>query len=402
MSLGCKIVLFYDTRYNNPMKRLHFLLAAGDRYDVKTVLLYRFHLVLVAVNIIAVVIDTGAGRTINAWIESGVTFFLLLNAWYLLKSRHMQSAALLFLLIVAAGLFTQMWVTHFRTMSVIFVLLLPLTTMPFIPMRHSFVIEIVMVAVMALLLYMEYLHNPANPIIQHPKALFNLGYAAAIIYLFGLLYHFAILKTFNELDASNRQKALLLKEVYHRVKNNLNVIASIIGLQAASLKGREKEHLLKSKIRIESIAMVHEMLYRSDDLEHIEFEAYLSRLSDLLLRMYGCRKKVEVVIETDVAALPLETMVQLGIMVNELITNSIKYAFDDRDGGKITIGLTKEDETLIFTYADNGKGVEQAEDFIESDSLGIKLIRLTAKQLGGDVNIEHVEGLRYTVRFKDG
>jgi two-component sensor histidine kinase len=92
-------------------------------------------------------------------------------------------------------------------------------------------------------------------------------------------------------------------------------------------------------------------------------------------------------------------MVQLGIMVNELITNSIKYAFDDHTDGQIMITLEKEEETYCFTYQDSGKGVEKVEEITEKNSLGIKLIQLTTKQLRGDLQIENLEGLTYTIRF---
>lgn len=384
------------------MEYLSSLLLSGKQYDIKTILLYRFHLVLIVVNIIAVLIDTSANRIANAWIETGVTLLLLVNIWYLLQTKRLKIAALFFLLIVTTALFIQIGISHFGTMSVVFVLLLPLTIMPFIPMRYAFFIEVSMMAVMGLMLYREYLTNPSNPIIQNPKALFHLGYTAAIIYIFGLLYHFSILKTFNELDASNRQKALLLKEVYHRVKNNLNIIASMIGLQTASLGDQEKEHLLKSKVRIESIAIVHEMLYRSDDLESIDFKAYTSRLTTLLISMYNYPNYIDISIQTTVKTLSLETMVQLGIMINELITNSIKYAFGNDGAGKIELTLTKEGNHYRLTYTDNGNGMDMHDHSKKKNSLGIKLIHLTAKQLQGNVSIKHNNGLTYIIRFKDG
>jgi two-component sensor histidine kinase len=286
-------------------------------------------------------------------------------------------------------------------MSVVFVLLLPLTTMLFMRLSVSLLIELGMVVIMVLMLYAEQHINPSNPILQNPKALFHLAYAAAIIYIFGLLYHFSILKTLAELDASNRQKELLLKEVHHRVKNNLNVIASIIGLQANTLGKDEKEQLMKSKMRIESIAMVHQMLYRSDDLDHIEFVDYVQHLSDLLLKMYGKQEKVEVEIESEVEPLSLDTMVQLGIMINELLTNSIKYAFGE-SGGSIRIEMLKRNGEYMFTYEDDGRGVSDTEDLYGGNSLGLKLIKLTARQLRGDVEILNPGGLKYIVRFKDG
>ena len=403
---GCYHTLFHHflfsyTRYNKIMNYLSSLLLARLHYDVKTVLLYRFHLVLIVVNIIAILIDTGAQRTTNAWIETGVSLLLITNVCYLLKTKRLQSAAILFLVIVATGLFIQIWLSHFGTMSVIFVLLLPLTAMPFIPLRYTFMIEAAMITVMAVMLYQEYLVNPENPIFQNPKALFHLGYTALIIFLFGLLYHFSIRKTLEELDTSNKQKELLLKEVHHRVKNNLNVIASIIGLQTRQLSTEEQEELLKSKVRIESIAMVHEMLYRSDDLTGIDFASYAHKLSDLLLKMYGKHDTISVKIESDVTALPLETMIQLGIMINEMLTNSIKYAFRQQtDHNKtITMTLHKEAEAYHFCYEDNGQGVGDTEGLMQSRSLGIKLVHLTAKQLGGTVEISSPKGLKYDIRF---
>ena len=380
---------------------LHNVCLSHSGKDSKTILLYRFHLVVILINILATIVDLSADRYQNAWIDISVAVLLSLSALWLRRGAHVQATALFFLLVLSIALFTQIWLSHFGTMSVVFVLLLPLTTMLFVRLSVSLLIELMMIAIMALLLYAEYRNNPSNPIFQNPKALFHLAYAAAIIYIFGLLYHFSIFKTLEELDASNRQKELLLKEVHHRVKNNLNVIASIIGLQAASLDKNEKEQLLKSKVRIESIAMVHEMLYRSEDLNRIRFVEYMRRLSDLLLKMYSRKSDVVVEIESGIESLPLEVMVQLGIMTNELLTNSIKYAFWG-SGGIIRIDLRDEGDSYLFCYEDDGRGVADTEQLFVGSSLGLKLIRLTAKQLGGDVDVSSSEGLKYTIRFKHG
>lgn len=366
--------------------------------DAKAVLLYRFHIVVILVNLLAVMIDLGAGRAISIWIETGVVSTLSLNAFWLYHKRDVSLAAYVFLAVISGALFAQIWHNHFGTMSVVFALLLPLTVMPFIRLTYSLMIEIAMVMGMALLLYLEYRNNPANPIIQNPQALFHLAYAALIIYIFGLLYHFSILKTLKELDASNLQKELLLKEVHHRVKNNLNVIASIVGLQANRLGGSEKEQLLKSKTRIESIAMVHEMLYKYENFENIEFESYIKQLSQLLLRMYSRAHNVTIVIKTNMQFMPLDVMIQLGMITNELLTNSIKYAFGDQPG-TITVELIDEGKRCKFIYRDDGMGVENLSDFLKSKSLGIKLIHLSAKQIAATVEITNHNGLNYEIGF---
>ncbi len=367
----------------------------------KEILLYRFHITIIFVNFIASVIDFFSGRTFNAVVELLVVFALFLNLYYLRRYSYVEKASYIFLAIISFALFSIIYMNHFASMSVVFVLLLPLTTMLFIRFKYSLIIEIILFCVMAVLLYMEYLNNPSNPLVQNPQALFNLAYTALIIFVFGLLYHFSITKTFDELDASNRQKEMLLSEVHHRVKNNLNVIASIIGLQASSLLPDEKEQLLKSKLRIESMAMVHEMLYKSEDLENIDFYSYMRRLCDLQLNLSSKNKKINVDISCGGEQLGLEVMIQLGIIANELLTNSIKYAFKDEQGA-IKISLSSKDKKYHFTYSDNGIGVLDTAKLLKAKSLGIKLIHLAARQLNGSVMLTSQNGLHYEIEFENG
>ena len=365
----------------------------------KEVLLYRFHYAVIIVNILAIGIDLYLQRYFNAIIEFIAVSLLVLSLFLLHKKENFQYSAYLFLAILTSALLTQIYINHFATMSVVFVLLLPLTTMLFIRLKHSAFISIGIFIAISSLLYIEYLTNPDNQLVHNTQALFNLAYAAIIIYIFGLLYHFSILKTFDELDESNRQKELLLSEVHHRVKNNLNIIASIIGLQAMSQKDTEKEQLLKSKVRIESIAIVHEMLYEYDDFENIDFYSYMQRISNLLLGMYADDTHISVEISSLRKSLSLNSMVQLGIITNELFTNSIKYAFDKK--GTIKIGLKEENGVYTFLYYDDGRGVDDIQELDKSKSLGIKLIRLAVKKLKGELLIQNEEGLSYEVKFKD-
>jgi len=368
--------------------------------DHKMTLLYRFHITLIVVNLLALGIDLVASRYANAAIEFSVIAALILSLWYLVRYQHLSISAYVFLFILSTALFTLIYINSFATMSVVFVLLLPLTTLLFIRLRYSLLLSVLLFTVMAALLYMESLNNPENPLIQNPQALFNLAYAAVIIYIFGLLYHFSIIKTFAELDASNRQKEMLLKEVHHRVKNNLNVIASIIGLQANRTEGKGKEQLRLSKTRIESIAMVHEMLYQCDDFEYIDFHAYMKQLSVLLLGMFSNQKKIHVNVEAREMRVPLEVMLQLGIIANELLTNSIKYAFE-KEGGTITIGLEHQDDGYVFICRDDGRGVEAPEALLRNNSLGVKLVHLCVKQLKGTLTLTSSQGLEYRITFEN-
>jgi len=366
--------------------------------DTKTVLLYRFHIVAIIINLFATFIDGYLQRYTNALIESSVVVLLLVSLWYLYRFERVKFSAYLFILTISSALFTLIYISHFATMSVVFILLLPLTTLIFLSLKESLLLTILYVITTASLLYLEHLNNPANPLAHNFNALFNLAYTAIIIYVFGLLYHFSILRTFNELDETNHQNVLLLKEVHHRVKNNLNMIAAIVGLHSNTLEGKEQEEMLKTQNRIESIAIVHEMLYRHDNFAQINFELYMKQLSNLLLSTYATDKQISIHIESHTKYLPLEIMVQLGIMVNEFITNSIKYAFPSNEG-KIDITLSHTEEGYLLVYQDNGIGHATPEALLKHKSLGIKLINLTAKQLKGSVETSSPSGLKFEVRF---
>jgi len=209
---------------------IHFLVDM-KHHDHKIVLLYRFHLVVIVINFIAFIIDMSTKRYSNVAIELAVSILLLLSLWYLRSKQKLKQSVYIFIAIVSIGLFTLIYLNHFATMSIVFILLLPLMTLLFLELKESLFISALLFAIMAILFYIESLNNPLNPLIQNPQAIFNLTYAALIVYVFGLLYHFSILRTFKELDSANRQKALLLKEVHHRTKNNMQIIISLLDIQ---------------------------------------------------------------------------------------------------------------------------------------------------------------------------
>jgi len=373
----------------------------GHYDDHRLTLLYRFHVAVIIVNILAIVIDLFSGRLQNVAIESAVVGLLSMNLWWLHHKGKLTEVVAVFLAVLSSALFTQIYINHFATMSVVFILLLPLTTMLFIKLKYSFLITMLFFLMMIFLLYLESVNNPDNPLIHNTQALFNLGYAAVIIYLFGLLYHLSMLRTFDELDDANRQQRLLLNEVHHRVKNNLNVIASMITLQSRRQDSAVKEELLKTQTRIESIAIVHEMLYQHEDFDNIDVGTYLKRLADLVFGLHGMRQQVHVEIEVEEIRLPLHIMVQLGIMVNELITNSYKYAFSEGKTGSIKMSLRTVESGYCFTYEDDGCGVEEPQKLQSRKTLGVRLIHLSVKQLMGEVQISSERGLKYEVEFPD-
>ena len=194
-------------------------------------------------------------------------------------------------------------------------------------------------------------------------------------------------------------KNLLIKEVHHRVKNNLQIIISLLRLQVDSFDNKElQEAMLVSEQRINAMSSVHEMLYTQDDISEIKAKEYFNALGNNIQTAYNTFENIIVTIETDVM-LNMERAIYTGLIINELLINSFKHAFD-KEGGEINISLIQKDTEYILTVKDNGVGGE----LIGSDkSLGMLLVKtLVTQQLRGSINTINDSGITHTIRFEKG
>lgn len=248
----------------------------------------------------------------------------------------------------------------------------------------------------------HYLYPQSNTVFTLTTTL-NMLLASLLILMFSLFYYFSTEVSYERLVHSNRQNEILLKEIHHRIKNNLNMIASILGLQIVSLKSERTENaseiLLKNKLRIEAIAKVHEALYNSHDLEKIDFSDYVNHLKDSISQSYG--RKIPLQIRGNSIALPLETMLNVGIIINELITNTIKHSLKNSHNTKdvINISLQKQFGMYILTYYEENNHRADLHKLENSQSLGMKLIRLTVKQMDAEMEIFQKNGLIFSIVF---
>jgi len=193
-----------------------------------------------------------------------------------------------------------------------------------------------------------------------------------------------------QIKASLAEKELLLKEIYHRVKNNLQVIFSLLNLQANNLSDTHaKAAIRESQNRIIAMSLIHEKLYQSNDLAHIELSEYVTSLAKSLLETY--RSEVgEVTLDIKIAAchLDIETAIPCGLILNELITNSLKYAYPQSQSGRLSIESSDSDaQQIILTIKDDGIGLPQDFELQRVASLGLKLVSNLAKQLRGEIKI---------------
>jgi two-component sensor histidine kinase len=201
-----------------------------------------------------------------------------------------------------------------------------------------------------------------------------------------------------QLNRALKAKSLLLKEVHHRVKNNLQIILSMIRLQSDKITNTiEKEKFTNIENRINAIAKTYNMLIVDENLDEIDMEEYIEALLlDIEESMFS--KSLNITLITDISAsLPLRKAVYIGIIINELVTNSYKYAFD-RGEGRISIKLYKKSQTYTLLVSDNGRGFVYNQ---KQESLGLKLIHsLILEQLKGKLSIETESSSNYKIEFK--
>jgi len=204
-----------------------------------------------------------------------------------------------------------------------------------------------------------------------------------------------------KLKGTIAEKEVLIKEVHHRVKNNLQIIISLIRLQASKVSDENlNSHLNETLNRIKSIALVHEMLYRSDDLSRIEFREYIDKITNSLRTIYSDKTRgININVCSDKVLFTVDKAVPCAIIINELVTNSIKHAFKKTKSGDITINMNRQKGFYTMKISDNGSGIGKDFNFEENDSLGMNLVSSLADQLDAKVSIENGIGTTFNFRF---
>ncbi|EQA70893.1 PAS domain S-box protein [Leptospira noguchii serovar Panama str. CZ214] len=207
-----------------------------------------------------------------------------------------------------------------------------------------------------------------------------------------------------KLKKTLEEKEVMLKEIHHRVKNNLQVVASLLSLQSEHYGNERISRILKEcERRIQSMALIHKELYQSENITKIDFYDYLNTLLVSLLHSFGKEKKVEFKISSKPNFVSIETAIPLGLIVNELATNSLKYAFSNGKDGLISVHLRLDVLESVLEVEDNGIGMPEEFDLDKSESLGLKLVEILARQLRGKFILlpsRKEKGTKFQVVFK--
>jgi PAS domain S-box-containing protein len=212
----------------------------------------------------------------------------------------------------------------------------------------------------------------------------------------------ALRQSEQKIRASLREKDVLLKEIHHRVKNNMQVIRSLLNLQDANIQDeRLKEYFRETRGRINAMALIHEMLYNSNLLSEIDLSAYVKGLVSGLVGMHNISpRRINVQVKAEHIYLGIDHAIPCGLVINELISNAFKHAFPDRTGEiRIDAFLISPDDIGLIVY-DNGVGIPAEVDIHKPKTLGLKIIwGLVERQLGGKVEIQREKGTRFTIQF---
>ena len=199
-----------------------------------------------------------------------------------------------------------------------------------------------------------------------------------------------------------KEKETLLHEIHHRVKNNMQVINSLLKLQSNNIENEQTKEILKdSQSRVYAMSAVHETLHGSESLSEIDLLSYLSKITTSIFQTYSTdSRRIELNSDINNSPIILNQAYPLGLIINELISNSLKYAFPDEREGKISVSLKKQDRELELIIVDDGVGMPDSFDWKNPNTLGLKLVRtLVENQLDGSIKMESNDGTKFTIKF---
>lgn len=349
------------------------------------------------VTFLAVPYDFFFGEMFDFYIDLSVSVISMASYFYYKKSKNniVVGSIMFWVIALAAFMFTLQY--NFNS-NIIYIILTPLIALLILPTRYVIVYIIIYQIAVAFLFWYGYNHYPENRFVFSLIGMVNYLFATLYLLAFWLFYHLAIERTFSEMKRLNREKTILLQELHHRVKNNFNLILSMLEMQQLySNQSCNKDFISCFKSRIDSIVVAHELLYDNRELNNINMQDYIPNLCRHILSGLASDKKVNLKLNIGPTVLSVDIVIYIGIIINEMITNTLKYALDCKKG-EIDIALSsKQDGTFILTYSDSG--CQKLDE--DSKGFGQMIIEMAAKQIGAKLEVARDNGLEYKLFAKD-
>jgi two-component sensor histidine kinase len=208
-------------------------------------------------------------------------------------------------------------------------------------------------------------------------------------------------KVEEQLRTSLQEKEVMLREIYNRVKNNMQIVSSLLRLQSSNIKSEMLPEMFKvAHNRIKSMALVHEGLYRSKDLARIDFSDYVKKLTTHLFSVYSpVSKNISLKLEVEEIYFDINTAIPCGLIINELVTNSLKHAFPEGESGEICVKIDENLDKYTVIVKDTGKGFPKDEDFLMAETLGMQLVTDLVEQINGTIRLDRKNGTKFKITF---
>ena len=346
------------------------------------------------VTFLAVLYDLFYGQMLDFYIDLSVSLIALASYFYYKRSKNNIVVGSIMFWVIALAAFAFNLQYHFDS-NIIYIILTPLIALLILPTRLIIIYVTIYQIAVGVLFWYGYHHYPENRLVFSMIGMANYIFATLYLFAFWLFYHLAIEKTFKEMKRLNREKTILLQELHHRVKNNFNLILSMVEMQYLySNQPCNKDFISSFKKRIDSIVVAHELLYVNRDLNSIDMQEYIPNLCNHIISGFANNKEVKLNLNIEPITLGVDIVIYLGIMVNEMITNTLKYALDCKKGA-IELSLSAKDGGFILNYRDSGcKKVDDA-----TEGFGTMVIEMAVKQIGGKLTVDRSSGLEYKLEI---
>ena len=348
--------------------------------------------------ILACIADFYIENHIDAYTELLFIILTVPSYWYYYHTKNIKIAKISILILATLPTYTLLVTNDFRVPF--FHITVPLGYFLLLSMKRSLIYVSIHQLIVISIYWWGYNYLPYRESFPALTILIAIALSSLLVVLFGIFYHIAIENSYSRLEKLNRRNSALLQEVHHRVKNNLNIISSLLGMQQVKQKNNHEiaDLLQKNRNRIDTIAMVHETLYAHKDFESIELYEYLYNLSHMILDANDDHK-VMLNIQENHLQLPFEKVLKIGIITNELLINSLKYAFADTHKGAIEIAFTHTGTEILYQFKDNGTQEIDILEATDHTSLGLRLIHMMTDQMDATLHTAYDHGLTYTIRI---
>jgi len=357
-------------------------------------ILFAMYILCIAILIIVIIKDIHYNNIEDYVIETFSLILISFSFFYIYKKKKYDLASYSIILITSLAVIASIVVNKFDDYTPVFLIPISISIFFLFSWKKGILVNTLLYFVVFSIYIIGRNYFSDSFFIHNNSAVLNLFITISIILVFTYFYEIARVDAYKMLLLSNHKKDLLYSEVHHRVKNNLNIVLSMLSIQAKEEDKKVQDIIETSKKRIESIAMVHSMLYISNDLEKVNAKQFIKKL--ILNLQNTINSNIKITQQIDDLELPLNDIIPIGLILNELLTNSFKYAFSTTSNPKIIIILKMHNNAVLLTYADNGSGYKTN----HKQNVGLKLVTLNVKQLKGKIEIKEKDGLIYNIKYE--